>query len=505
MNQFLIFEIRIWLLLILVLLFLGLLVGAFFYLRHLLRKREAALRAEERARAEHEALANRNRMLIRLDHELKNPLTALRTSAATVRELVTEPVASSSEIEPVARQIDTSSRRVARLLADLRKLADIESREIHYQRVNMDQLIHQAVEDARTAPGAEDRMIIATVARAPWRLPDVAGEEDLLMSAIMNLLGNAIKYSTDTDVIELRANEQVINQHRWIVIEVADTGMGIPAAEQATVWDELSRGQQVRAVAGSGMGLSLVRSIISRHGGSVSLLSQEGQGTSVRLVLPVLGEAQQPVAPQDYDGAAAVASSRPVEPVNATKAGRADQSFRPPRAPSEAELGRMLGTPRRGSKRRLQKVDGQWHDTATGETLGNNGQQQPMPGSQPGPYGPPPQQGMPPEQPGGQRSPFAPPRPAQQLVGSQPGGAHATGSQPVGSQPPQPQAPQQPQPQQHGSGPQPQYGSGPQQFGSGQQPQPAQPPQVQAPQQSQPQTGPGPQQHGSGPPQPPAH
>ncbi|MCT1655977.1 sensor histidine kinase [Brevibacterium luteolum] len=462
MNQFLIFEIRIWLLLILVLLLLGLLAGAFFYLRHLLRKREAALRAEERARAEHEALANRNRMLIRLDHELKNPLTALRTSAATIRELVTEPVASSSEIEPVARQIDTSSRRVARLLADLRKLADIESREIHYQRVNMDQLIHQAVEDARTAPGAEDRMIIATVARAPWRLPDVAGEEDLLMSAIMNLLGNAIKYSTDTDVIELRANEQVINQHRWIVIEVADTGMGIPAAEQATVWDELSRGQQVRAVAGSGMGLSLVRSIISRHGGSVSLLSQEGQGTSVRLVLPVLGEAQQPVAPQDYDGAAAVAGSRPVEPVNANKAGRADQSFRPPRAPSEAELGRMLGTPRRGSKRRLQKVDGQWHDTATGETLGNNGQQQPMSGSQPGPYGPPPQQGMPPQQPGGQRSPFAPPRPAQQPVGSQP----------VGSPPPQAHAPQQPQ--------------------SGQQPQ-------------QPQTGPGPQQHGSGSPQPPAH
>lgn len=464
MNQFLIFEIRIWLLLILVLLVLGLLVGAFFYLRHRMRKREAALRAEERARAEHEALANRNRMLIRLDHELKNPLTALRTSAATIRELVTEPVASSGEIEPVARQIDTSSRRVARLLADLRKLADIESREIHYQRVNMDQLIHQAVEDARTAPGAEDRMIIATVARAPWRLPDVAGEEDLLMSAIMNLLGNAIKYSTDADVIELRANEQVINQHRWIVIEVADTGMGIPAAEQHTVWDELSRGQQVRAVAGSGMGLSLVRSIISRHGGSVSLLSQEGQGTSVRLVLPVLGEAQQPVAPQDYDGAAAVAGSRAVEPVNANRSARADQSFRPPRAPSEAELGRMLGTPRRGSKRRLQKVDGQWHDTATGETLGS--QQQPMPSSQPGPYGPP-AQGMPPQQPAGPRSPFAPPRPPQQ---------------PVGSQPPQPQ------PAQAQAQPQPPHGSGPQ---------------LQQPRPPQPQTDP--QQHGSGPPHPPAH
>lgn len=463
MNQFLIFEIRIWLLLILVLLVAAAIVGTFFYLRHWLRKREAGIRSEERSRAEQEALANRNRMLIRLDHELKNPLTALRTSAATIRQLVSEPVASSSEITPVARQIDTSSRRVARLLADLRKLADVESREIHYQRVNMDQLIHQAVEDARTAPGAEDRMIIATVARAPWRLPDVAGEEDLLMSAIMNLLGNAIKYSADTDVIELRANEQVINHHRWIVIEVADTGMGIPAAEQQSVWDELSRGKQVRAVAGSGMGLSLVRSIISRHGGSVSLLSQEGQGTSVRLVLPVLAEAQQPVAPLHADGAAAVAGSRPVEPVNTNRSARGDQSFRPPRAPSEAEIG-SLGTPRRGSKRRLQKVDGQWHDTATGETLGASsaapqsghlpqqpqpGQPQPQPGQpgQPQPAGtPPPGYGQQPGQPqpvsGGQqpyaagpppdqqaqRSPFAPP-PQQQ----QPGG-----SGPQHPQPPQP-------------------------------------------------------------------
>ena len=57
-------------------------------------------------------------------------------------------------------------------------------------------------------------MIVATVARAPWRLPDVAGEEDLLLTAILNLLGNALKYSSQAEVVELRANEQIIDSHQ---------------------------------------------------------------------------------------------------------------------------------------------------------------------------------------------------------------------------------------------------------------------------------------------------
>ncbi|GAA4283566.1 hypothetical protein GCM10022261_10970 [Brevibacterium daeguense] len=370
MSAFLVVEIRIWLLLLLLLVLAGLGVGAWFLFRRWLRRRDDRLAQQHRQAVERDALTRRNRMLIRLDHELKNPLTALRTSVATVREMVRDERPDPEEITPVVRQIDTSARRVARLLADLRKLADVESRTIEFARVDMDRLIHQAVEDARTAPGAEDRMIVATVARAPWRLPDVAGEEDLLLSAILNLLGNAIKYSSDTDVVELRANEQIIDNHRWVVVEVADTGSGIPADEQDAVWEELSRGKRVRSVAGSGMGLSLVRSIIARHGGSVELFSQEGVGTSVRLVLPVLGDAQVPAQPSGWDGAGAVASSRPVQPFHDSSR-RGGGGFLPPRQPSEAELqGRLLGTPRRTSKRRLQRVGGELRDATTGEAFG---------------------------------------------------------------------------------------------------------------------------------------
>ncbi|MCU4296000.1 histidine kinase [Brevibacterium permense] len=523
MTNFLVFEIQVWLFLLLLVIVLGgLAVGAWFGWRYL-QRREAAQRESIETAAAEDSMTKRNRMLIRLDHELKNPLTALRTSAASIREVVRDG-GTLSEVEPAAKQVDVSSRRVARLLADLRKLADVETRIIEYARVDLDALIHQAVEDASTAPGAEDRMIVATVARAPWRLPDVAGEEDLLLTAILNLLGNALKYSSQAEVVELRANEQIIDGHRWVVVEVADTGSGIPLAEQENVWDELSRGSRVRAVAGSGMGLSLVRAIVTRHGGSVQLFSQEGVGTSVRMVLPVLADAAPVTVPQMSDHMDRVAAgSHAVQPVQQADPRQAP-GFLPPRQPNEAELqGRILGTPRRTSKRRLERVDGNLVNRRTGESVSG---------------------GFPPDS--GQHSQFKPPRRApngggqnpgygQPPVGSQPNsGPHSSGLQqpgqpPVGSQPHSGQQNfgQPPVGSQPNSGPQNfgqpyaggQPNSGPQNFGqppvgsqpgapyNGQPPAGSQPasrpqPTAQPPVGSQPSPGPKAPQHGYGPAQP---
>lgn len=430
MTNFLVIEVQVWLfLLLLVLVLAGLAAGAWFGWRHL-KKREAQLRESVETAAAEDSMTKRNRMLIRLDHELKNPLTALRTSAASIREVVRDG-GTLAEVEPAAKQVDVSSRRVARLLADLRRLADVETRIIEYARVDLDALIHQAVEDASTAPGAEDRMIVATVARAPWRLPDVAGEEDLLLTAILNLLGNALKYSSPAEVVELRANEQIIDGHRWVVVEVADTGSGIPLAEQEAVWDELSRGSRVRAVAGSGMGLSLVRAIVTRHGGSVQLLSQEGVGTSVRMVLPVLADAAPVTVPQVSDHMDRVAAgSRAVQPTQQGDS-RQGPGFLPPRQPNEAEMqGRILGTPRRTSKRRLERVDGALINRATGESVSG---------------------GLPPDS--GQHSQFKPPKagpgPGQANAGPGPGGQGSAGSG-AGPGAGQPPARSQPGPQNYG-------------------------------------------------------
>ena len=108
----------------------------------------------------------------------------------------------------------------------------------------------------------------------------------MLFLAVYNPLDNALKFTQREDTIELRAAEDDGD----IVIEIADTGPGIPEDEIPQVWDELYRGEGARGVPGSGLGLSLVRAIVVRHGGEAAIRSRSGQGTLVTLRLPAGGD-----------------------------------------------------------------------------------------------------------------------------------------------------------------------------------------------------------------------
>jgi two-component system OmpR family sensor kinase len=112
----------------------------------------------------------------------------------------------------------------------------------------------------------------------------VEGDQDLLFLAAHNLVDNALKFTQPGDTIEIRAFED----GEQVVIEVADTGPGIPEEEIPHIWDELFRGQGGHGIPGSGLGLALVRAIAERHGGQVTLRSRRGQGTVFTLRLPVL-------------------------------------------------------------------------------------------------------------------------------------------------------------------------------------------------------------------------
>ena len=136
----------------------------------------------------------------------------------------------------------------------------------------------------RELPGASERRLRLSLPEAPWPLPAVRGDVDLLFVAVHNLATNAIKFTRPGDTIEIRAGED----GDAVVIEVADTGPGIPRAELEEVWQELARGEAARGVPGTGLGLPLVRTIVARHGGEERIRSRVGQGTVVSLRLPAL-------------------------------------------------------------------------------------------------------------------------------------------------------------------------------------------------------------------------
>jgi two-component system, OmpR family, sensor kinase len=224
--------------------------------------------------AQLEAVRDRRRFLQRLDHELKNPLTAIRAGLALIP----------SNGEPAAlTSVEAQVRRMSRLTADLRKLAELESRPLERGSVDLNAVLNQVFELAQERPEAADRRLTLTLPQAPWPLPTVPGDFDLLVLVAHNLLDNAIKFSRPGDTLEVRAFEDGAS----VVVEVADTGPGIPEDELPHVWEELYRGSGGRGVPGSGLGLALARAIILRHGGQVALRSRAGQGTVVTVRLPL--------------------------------------------------------------------------------------------------------------------------------------------------------------------------------------------------------------------------
>lgn len=241
----------------------------------------AAIEAAVR-RVTDEAARDRLRFFMRLDHELKNPLTAIRAGLANIEQAGDMILATAGTAAALA-SVSVQADRIARLVSDLRKLADLETREIEAVPVDLTGLLHEVAESIDEIPAAGERIIRVTVPRAPWPLPLIEGDRDLLFIAIQNLITNAVKFSAPGDTVEVRASED----GNALLLEVADTGVGVPADEIGQVWQELARGRAARSLPGTGIGLALVRVIVIRHGGEVAIRSRDGQGTVVSLRLSV--------------------------------------------------------------------------------------------------------------------------------------------------------------------------------------------------------------------------
>ena len=226
-----------------------------------------------------EAGEKRRHFLRRLDHEIKNPLTGLRAALVNLQE--------AQKGEERQRAVGNASRaveRLTRLLTDLRKLSDLEERAIERLPVDVPELLEDVVDAARTIPAYEGRNINLFVTRVPSPFPLVTGDRDLLVLAVYNLVENALKFTSARDSVEVRALED----GKAIVIEVADSGAGIPSDELSKIFEELYRGSNARSTEGSWLGLALVHRIAALHGGGVGVRSSQSEprGTVFTLRLP---------------------------------------------------------------------------------------------------------------------------------------------------------------------------------------------------------------------------
>ncbi len=223
---------------------------------------------------------SRRQFLRRLDHEIKNPLTGLQAALVNMSDAPDE-----IDRARAAENARQALERLRRLLADLRKLAELEERSLECLPVDIPALLEEVTEAVRTLPSAQERPVHLMIARVPWPFSPVRGDRDLLGLAFYNLIENAVKFSTPQDTVEIRALED----GDTVLVEVADSGPGIHPADLPKIFEELYRGMNARGVEGSGLGLALTRRIVLLHGGALEVRSRQDapRGTVFSVRLPV--------------------------------------------------------------------------------------------------------------------------------------------------------------------------------------------------------------------------
>ena len=230
--------------------------------------------------------AVRRDFVANVGHELKTPVGALALLAEAIEGAADDPEA----VQRFAGRMTHEADRLARLVRELIDLSRIQGGEPlpDLVPVDIDTVLAEAVDRTRTAARAKE-LEIAVGGQSGLV---VRGVESLLATAVTNLLANAVAYSEGSDRIAVAARAR----SGFAEIAVTDSGIGIPRKDRARVFERFYRVDQSRAssTGGTGLGLAIVKHVASNHGGSVSVWSEEGLGSTFTLRIPLAQPASAP-------------------------------------------------------------------------------------------------------------------------------------------------------------------------------------------------------------------
>jgi two-component system phosphate regulon sensor histidine kinase PhoR len=216
-----------------------------------------------------------------VSHEFRTPLTAIQGFAET---LLAGAMNDPQHRERFLEIIVEHSRRLARLTEDLLMLSkmDADRLELEIRRVSVAQLIESCIETSRHR--ASEKEIAISV--KPFNgLPDVAGDRRRLAEVLQNLLDNATQYTLARGQIAVSAEARDAE----VIFTVADTGIGIPTADQPRIFERFYRVDAARSreLGGTGLGLSIAKHIVEVHGGRIWVESEIGRGSRFHFSVPI--------------------------------------------------------------------------------------------------------------------------------------------------------------------------------------------------------------------------
>ena len=254
-------------------------------------EREALLAREQAARAEAQAAVSlRNEFLSAISHDLGNPVAAIRFESKRLHDGALDVQERNRQLLEGLERIHSTATRMWGLVEELLDLARLQVGrriELNWRWADLVTLVKSAIAQQQAASPHHTIRIESSV-------DELLGEWDALRleRVVVNLLDNATKYSPDGSGVTVRlrveleepAHEQT---PAWAVLEVDDRGIGIPAEDLPHIFERFYRASNVaQRFTGTGIGLAGAKQIVEEHGGTLTIESQEGVGTTVAVRLP---------------------------------------------------------------------------------------------------------------------------------------------------------------------------------------------------------------------------
>lgn len=225
---------------------------------------------------------NRNEFLSAVSHELRTPLTYIRGYSDVLSKGMIQDPAEQSEYLKI---INKEAKRVSVLVDDLFDMSNLQMGKFQLAKemTDLNPIIERAI--AALRPAAEKKGLGLKQNLAPG-IPAISMDGKRIEQVVYNLVENAIKY-TDAGQVTIRS----CVKNKFVVIDIADTGMGIPQEELPKIWDRFYRVEKSRArkTGGTGLGLFIAKQIVQSHNGEISVKSEENQGSTFSIFLPVKG------------------------------------------------------------------------------------------------------------------------------------------------------------------------------------------------------------------------
>jgi signal transduction histidine kinase len=217
-----------------------------------------------------------------VSHEFKSPLTSIRhiTDMLVLKRVPTE-----SKKQEYYEIIQQQSERLSHLINNILDFSKLEEGEksFRFEPVFIDQILQEIVISFKNSIPDKDFKVIYKQGN---QLPRINADKVAITQVIHNLLDNAFKYSGNSDLIEVYAK----SDKKSVIISVKDYGIGIPSEERDKIYSRFYRisNDHTQKVKGSGIGLTIVKQIIESHGGTISLESKVGSGSTFIIKLPIL-------------------------------------------------------------------------------------------------------------------------------------------------------------------------------------------------------------------------